>query len=246
MADDPKAGELTTINYHWTLPTVGQSDDAWGDFLNQDLIGIDSTVKSVSNTANAAYPASNPAGYITAAAIPAPYTLPVATTTVLGGVKADGTSIRVAGDGTLSGSSVIGVTDGSNAAPGQIGEVISSVVVSPGVSLGNGVAANITSIALTAGDWDVQGEIWMSTIAPAIVSLVCWISPTSNTSGPQAALNGARFTIGGAAGFINNGAFPLRTARVSLSAPATYYLGATATGGATNAAFGNIWARRMR
>jgi hypothetical protein len=156
------------------------------------------------------------------------------------------TKVPIAG-GTMTGPlNMVGVTNGSDAAAGQIGEIISSVVASPGVSLGNGVAANITSIALTAGDWDVQGEIWMSTVAPAITAIICWISPTSASGGPSAAINASRFTIGGAAGFLVNAAFPLRTARVSLSAPATYYLGINATGGATNAAFGNIWARRMR
>ena len=96
------AGELITTNYGWTKPTVGASTDAWGGFLNADLDGIDSTVKSVSNVANAAYPTSNPAGYITAAAIPAPYVLPPASTTVLGGVKVDGSTVTAAGDGTLT------------------------------------------------------------------------------------------------------------------------------------------------
>ena len=50
------AGELTTANYGWTKPTVGASTDAWGGYLNADLDGIDSTVKSVSNVANAAVP----------------------------------------------------------------------------------------------------------------------------------------------------------------------------------------------
>jgi hypothetical protein len=140
----------------------------------------------------------------------------------------------------------LGVTDGSDAAAGQIGEVISSVVLSPGVSLGNGVAANITTIALTAGDWDVQGEVWIA-LAPAIVSILGWISPTSVSTGAQAALNAARFTVSGAAGFFTGtAALPFRPARVSLSAPATYYLGVTASGGASNTAWGNIWARRMR
>ena len=58
MADDedvtPQAGELTTANYGWVKPTVGDSDDAWGGYLNTDLDGIDSTVKSVSNAIPAA------------------------------------------------------------------------------------------------------------------------------------------------------------------------------------------------
>jgi len=156
------------------------------------------------------------------------------------------TKVPIAG-GTMTGPlNMIGVTNGSDAAAGQIGEVISSVVATPGVSLGNGVPTNITSIALTAGDWDVQGEIWPS-FAPAITQLIAWISLTSASAGPPVALNASRFTIGGAAGFlVGSAAFPLRTARVSLSATATYYLGCNAVGGATNTAGGNIWARRMR
>ena len=92
-----------TTNYGWIKPTVGGDDDAWGGLLNTDLDGIDSTVKSVSTVANAAYPASNPAGYITASAIPAPYVLPTASTTILGGVKVDGSTVTIAG-GTISSS----------------------------------------------------------------------------------------------------------------------------------------------
>jgi hypothetical protein len=104
MADDEinPLGTPTT-NYGWIKPTVGGDDDAWGGLLNTDLDGIDSTVKSVSTVANAAYPASNPAGYITASAIPAPYVLPTASTTVLGGVKVDGSTVTIAG-GTISSS----------------------------------------------------------------------------------------------------------------------------------------------
>ena len=100
MADEPRAGELKTINYGWTKPTVGASDDAWGDYLNTDLDGIDSTVKSVSTVANAAQTSGQVDAKIAAAA----YVLPTASTTVLGGVKVDGTTIHAAGDGTLSGT----------------------------------------------------------------------------------------------------------------------------------------------
>ena len=91
-----------TANYGWIKPDVGGSDDLWGGELNTDLDNIDTTVKSVSTVANAAYPASNPAGYITASAIPAPYVLPTASTTILGGVKVDGSTVTAAGDGTLT------------------------------------------------------------------------------------------------------------------------------------------------
>jgi hypothetical protein len=49
MAKDPRAGELTTTNYGWTKPTVGGSDDAWGDQINANLDGIDSVVYGIQN-----------------------------------------------------------------------------------------------------------------------------------------------------------------------------------------------------
>ena len=64
-----------------------------------------------------------------------------------------------------------GVTDGSDAAAGQFGEVISSIVLGPGVTLTTIVPATVTTISLTAGDWDVQGEVWVTagTGAPTMV-----------------------------------------------------------------------------
>ena len=48
MADEePRTGELTTANYGWIKPTVGDSDDAWGGYLNSDLDGIDSVVHGI-------------------------------------------------------------------------------------------------------------------------------------------------------------------------------------------------------
>ena len=52
MADDePRAGELTTANYGWTKPSVGNSDDAWGSMLNSDLDAIDSVVHGIDTRA---------------------------------------------------------------------------------------------------------------------------------------------------------------------------------------------------
>ena len=61
----------TTTNYGWVKPDVGASDDVWGGYINTDLDGIDTIVKGVSVVANAAYPASNPSGYQTAAQVAA-------------------------------------------------------------------------------------------------------------------------------------------------------------------------------
>ena len=70
------------MNYGWEKPTVGGDQDVWGGELNATLDGIDSVVHGIDTRP--------------------PYSLPPASTTVLGGVKVDGTSVRAAGDGTIS------------------------------------------------------------------------------------------------------------------------------------------------
>jgi hypothetical protein len=80
--------DALTANFSWVKPAVNDPAGAnlWGGKLNSDLDGIDSTVFSVQTTANAAYPASNPSGYQTAANVTAslaPYA-PLASPTFTG------------------------------------------------------------------------------------------------------------------------------------------------------------------
>lgn len=54
---------------------------------------------------------------------------------------------------------IIGVTDGSVAGPGEVGEVLRNIVTGTvGVSAGLG-SASIAALTLTPGDWDVQTNI---------------------------------------------------------------------------------------
>ena len=152
----PRAGELTTQYYSWVKPTVGASDDAWGGYINADLDGIDSTVKGVSSVANAAYPASNPSGYHDGGERHRkPWSLlaPMA-----------GRPARALTPSTTAG--LVGTTAADNANAGSVGEVIATNQTSP-QTLTTGITANITSIALSAGDWDVCGEVWYSVLEPA-------------------------------------------------------------------------------
>jgi predicted nucleic acid-binding protein len=58
-----------------------------------------------------------------------------------------------------------------SAAAGKVGEFITSnIVVGSAVALTTGTAANVTSVSLTAGDWDVCGEVDLSTAATTNVT----------------------------------------------------------------------------
>jgi hypothetical protein len=137
-----------------------------------------------------------------------------------------------------------GVTDGSDAKPGQIGEVISSAIATPGVTLPTGAWSVITNIPLTAGDWDVQGEVWTAGSPTGIILISGAVSPNNGTP-PLSGISAARNTIGGTLSGAQ--AIPLRTCRVSVSATTPYYLAGLATfSSGTYTAYGNIWARRTR
>jgi hypothetical protein len=142
---------------------------------------------------------------------------------------------------------LVGVTDGSNAAAGQIGEVISSNVTT-GVSLTtSGSAYNITSISLTPGDWDVRGEVWIvaGSGAPTVMSGA--INSVSATVPTASALNASRVTLQTAFAASALQILSLRPTRISLSATTIIYLvaGCVFPSG-TPTATGNIIARRAR
>jgi hypothetical protein len=50
-----------------------------------------------------------------------------------------------------------GVTDGSDAAAGQIGEYLTAS--GSGIGLANNVVTTVATLSLTAGDWDVTGNV---------------------------------------------------------------------------------------
>lgn len=147
-----------------------------------------------------------------------------------------------------------GTTTNDNAVAGRPGEFISSSVpVGSAVALTSGAAANVTSISLTAGDWDVGGVIDHGIAATTSVTQVnSGISLTSATLAPQAGGGGLgtdpTSTLSYAAMVPGTGIVqgsPL--VRISLAATATVYLVAqdTFTIG-TISAYGTLRARRAR
>lgn len=142
-----------------------------------------------------------------------------------------------------------GTNTNDSAAAGYVGEVIESIIaVGSPVALTNNTPANITSISLTAGDWDVTGVI--SFITGSGTLLTYFIGSISTTSATLDTNNWYLFSFQGSftgAGNTTHMA-PVTPLRASLSGTTTYYLVAQAgfTVGTGTSAYGRIFARRRR
>lgn len=148
-----------------------------------------------------------------------------------------------ANDIRLDTGNLPGVTTNSSAAAGKLGEYIESIVLTgSAVSITNNTAANVTSISLTAGDWDVTGVVWINP-AGTISLTASWTSSTSATlpTAPDGGLNQSRYSASGLISQHISG-----PVRFSLSGTTTVYLSTFVTFSSTCTAYGKISARRIR
>jgi hypothetical protein len=147
-------------------------------------------------------------------------------------------------DQILSGQ-IIGTNTNDDAIAGNVGEFVNSLVpIGSGIALTTATPTDVTSITLSAGDWDVEGCVNLDyttgtfTIDEAGLSVT---SATMPTDGSEAYLGykANSTTI--------SGSIPLTRKRVSLATPANVYLvvKSTFTVGSV-IAYGQISARRVR
>ena len=125
-----------------------------------------------------------------------------------------------------------GVTDGSDATAGDVGEYMEKV--GSGVALSNTVVAQLASLALTPGDWDVSGSVSFAAgagnhgiFAAGINTIDSMISATM----PTTALNQM---------------LPTAQRRVNITAATTVWVVGQAAFSGTVTATGTIRARRVR
>jgi len=137
----------------------------------------------------------------------------------------------------------VGTTTNDNAAAGQIGEFISSTVGA--TALVTDTVTNITSLALTAGDWDVVGSIQYAPAGTTTVTkLFAAISLVSATL-PGVAQSETRLNLPFTTGQLQTVGTP--TLRVSIAAPTTVYLvGFSSFAVATMNTLATFRARRVR
>ncbi|MDB5607787.1 MAG: putative rane-localized protein [Bradyrhizobium sp.] len=138
---------------------------------------------------------------------------------------------------------LLGTTTNDNAAAGYIGEYISATLVQgSATALTTATSKDITSISLTAGDWDVWGNI-ASLSSGTITGWTCWISTTSATI-PTVPNNGAYTVWLGST--TSNVVASAGMMRLSLSATTTVFLSVFPVFTSTVSGYGFIGARRVR
>lgn len=142
-----------------------------------------------------------------------------------------------------------GTTTNDNASAGNIGEYVESVVpTGSAVSITTATAKDVTTISLTAGDWDISANVsYNGTSTTSFTVVTASISTSANTTdftNGRASVLTIPATVAGAG---DDYALPVQPVRFSLSATTTIHLVAQAVFTAsTTTAFGIIRARRVR
>ena len=147
--------------------------------------------------------------------------------------------------GALPSSAVGGTTTNDSAAAGVVGQFIESeVLLAAAVTLASGATTDITSVSLTAGDWDVWGLVALE-LTSTINHFFGALSLVSATF-PTYPGKGAMFVLNDTAA-IENPASPVGQRRVSVASTTTVWLvGGAGFSAGTAKAYGYIGARRAR
>jgi hypothetical protein len=150
------------------------------------------------------------------------------------------------GTGTVTSVTCFGTTN-DNAAAGNVGEYQSASAAASAVSLTSGTIANCVTLSLTAGDWDVSGNvIYTGNTSTTIAYSRGSVSVASATEGAiTSTFNGANLAYFATIG--PNYTVFAPVARVSLVTTSNVFIeGLAAFSVSTLTCGGNIRARRVR
>ena len=140
-----------------------------------------------------------------------------------------------------------GITDGSDALAGQVGEYLANQTLSTaGIALTSGVDTIIVPLQLNAGDWDLTASIGFTMANNNSTTLKAWLNTSGGSVAPPVDQVGGNIVMP----IANNTPqviMPVVPTRVNLTAAATVRLGATiTTSGGTISGWGKLMARRRR
>jgi hypothetical protein len=139
----------------------------------------------------------------------------------------------------------IGVTDGSNAAAGQIGEYLEATINAAPIA--DNTQVDLGSLSLTAGDWQVSGTARIPSATLGLTIMQVWVSTVSAT--PVDPYRTQISIAGGTTAVFGTGLrLVTMPRRMSLTATTTVYLGAYVknAGAGSSTIEGFMSARRVR
>ena len=124
----------------------------------------------------------------------------------------------------INSSSVRGTTTNDSAAAGFIGEAVRSVATSAACTT-SGDFEDVTSISLTAGDWDVSGHCFFEQNGATWTNVRCVVASTAgNADVGSLGDNDALLGVASSATTPTHVSLIIPAYRVSISATTTYYL----------------------
>lgn len=178
-----------------------------------------------------------------------PRTLYVATSVLVPTIDTE-SSVKLTVGATSTGVNTKGTNTNDSAAAGYVGEYISSTVASASaVALSTTVSANLTSISLTAGDWDVECQAIHKFAATTTTTLMQLAISTTSATLPTATAGATDYDVMRQASSAPGGDTGQHVGahRLSLSATTTVYCVANDTFATSTAAiYGTLRARRVR
>jgi len=152
----------------------------------------------------------------------------------------DGTQFTLLNPSVILSASVKGITDGSSATSGYVGETISSVFSLAAASFpADGAFHQLTSISLTTGDWLVTA--WLIHNGSGTTTLVKFNVQTTSASNGTDGTNQSALTVDAVTGQGGNSL----TINLKPGTTTTYYVNGRCFGAASDI-FGTIVALRIR
>lgn len=236
LEDDPANGNTTVITGGSIDNTpIGATTPSTGSFTT-----LNSTGGALNGTIGATTPAAGTFTSLTAASL----TLASINNTPIGNTTpSTGAFTTLSATGSITPSQtagIVGTTTNNSVTTGSVGEFVTATTGSS-VPLTTTIAANVISISLTAGDWDIGGGIAI-------------IGSTANMTDSTGGASVTSATFGGFGTFFElvataytNNTQTIPRIRVSIATTTTVFLVARATFAAgTVSANGTINARRVR
>jgi hypothetical protein len=139
-------------------------------------------------------------------------------------------SLQLQAQGTGS-IALQGTGTNDSAAAGYVGEIISANNIATGVSLSTGATSNIVSISLTAGDWDVWGNLVFSPGGATTYTNFSGSITTSSGTISNPSISDSSISLSATFTAATTQYFALSPCRISIASTTTVYLTAQSTFG---------------